>query len=184
MYTAPSRNETPKKVKVKPSAGKNGAFNGFFLEFFEAVKLKSGRSALDAAALRLQKEYEQVDEISGAGGWEDEKDEDLGDECLEEFHNELERCRDQVVRYALHGTPCHISEDASRSIKVPNCLSCGSERVFECQLMPALHKDLYDHRADKKRIHVKDWSTILIYVCPHECGENTFFEEAVCIEAL
>ncbi|XP_072488119.1 programmed cell death protein 2-like isoform X3 [Notamacropus eugenii] len=68
-------------------------------------------------------------------------------------------------RYSWNGQPLFITCPSSDATEIPSCSNCGSCRVFEFQLMPALVSMLKNTLLD---ISV-DFGTILIYTCQKSC---------------
>ncbi|XP_065063669.1 programmed cell death protein 2-like isoform X2 [Rhopilema esculentum] len=122
-----------------------------------------------------------------------------GDKTLHKFLKRLRRCREQCLRYNWNGRPVLLSDNVLQNQSlgsvppnVPACLHCGSERVFELQLMPALSSILkkYDmgvkgrstgqddgqegaslptEEMDQERL---DFGTVYIYTCSNSCIET------------
>lgn len=116
------------------------------------------------------------------------------DKTFYRFEKEIRHEPWQVIRYEWEGNPLlashlsHVDEFGGEvsfpfPIVVP-CTHCGSKRVFECQLMPAILSVLPVGQSDFLR-HIPrsnrepssmyatlemDWSTILIYSCSADCG--------------
>ena len=131
-----------------------------------------------------------------------------GDKMFHKFLKRLRRCREQCLRYNWNGRPVLLSDNVLQNqclgsvpSNVPACLHCGSERVFELQLMPALSSILkkYDMgvkgrstghndgqeaasvptgEVDQERL---DFGTVYIYTCSNSC-DKTDGDYAVPIE--
>ena len=82
---------------------------------------------------------------------------------------------------------------------VPRCSSCGSVRVFECQLMPNLinmlrgsweeekvtGRDAIKHafvRDNKDAKRGLEWGTCFVYSCEKDCRSDCWREEAVYVQ--
>ncbi|XP_051835682.1 programmed cell death protein 2-like isoform X2 [Antechinus flavipes] len=68
-------------------------------------------------------------------------------------------------RYSWNGQPLFITCPSSDATEIPTCNNCGSSRVFEFQLMPALISMLKSTLLD---ISV-EFGTVLIYTCQKSC---------------
>nr|XP_020840668.1 programmed cell death protein 2-like isoform X3 [Phascolarctos cinereus] len=68
-------------------------------------------------------------------------------------------------RYSWNGQPLFITCPSSDATGIPSCSNCGSCRVFEFQLMPALVSMLKNTLLD---ISV-EFGTVLIYTCQKSC---------------
>lgn len=114
-------------------------------------------------------------------------------EVDKEFLNFQDRIRlepEQVIRYTtnLNDQPLWISSEG-KDPKVPNCEYCGSERVFELQILPQLLFYLKPDRLqldiDKKNFEPMEWGTLIIYTCKNSCNsvdtghskESAYLEE-------
>lgn len=102
------------------------------------------------------------------------------------FRERLSRCPGQVLRYAYGGSPLWCSyppPDVSKAVRP--CEMCGTERVFEMQLMPGLLYLLSSHAeatpsetaaaggADGAAglLDSADFGVVSIWSCPNSCGE-------------
>ncbi|KAK1163398.1 programmed cell death protein 2-like [Acipenser oxyrinchus oxyrinchus] len=128
-------------------------------------------------AQRLLKEYqtrEGVDVqqlISCDGEGESEKYEKTkarhGDEIFLKFMKKISVCQEQVLRYSRKGQPLFITSPPSNVKQmVPCCRSCGSPRIFEFQIMPALVSMLKSINTDGLTV---EFGTVLIYTCEKSC---------------
>ena len=69
--------------------------------------------------------------------------------------------REQVLRYCWDNemAPLWPSEQNRLDKKdVPKCARCGSQRIFEFQIMP----QLFDYLEELRLV---DWETIVVYTC-------------------
>ncbi|KJE88747.1 hypothetical protein CAOG_00340 [Capsaspora owczarzaki ATCC 30864] len=90
------------------------------------------------------------------------------DECFEAFQKRVARDSEQVLRYQKGGKPLWISDVAQCAPgAVPRCLNCGTQRVFEFQIMPQL---LWILGVDNLDGNSLDWGTLLVYTCPNDCN--------------
>ncbi|XP_060771023.1 programmed cell death protein 2-like [Neoarius graeffei] len=140
-------------------------------------------------ANRLLKEYEEregvaVREIAcceGQGGEEayEKAKAKHGDAAFSSFMKRVSLCPEQVLRYSWSGTPLFIMAPPSNvNQMVPPCAHCGSPRVFEFQLMPALVSLLRSvHLSSELAV---EFGTVLIYTCRNSCwtsGSSSPLEE-------
>ncbi|KAB5565567.1 hypothetical protein PHYPO_G00243060 [Pangasianodon hypophthalmus] len=162
-------------------------FQSFYISVAEEADLV-GQNDL-AHANRLLKEYEEregvaVREVScceGDGGEEayEKAKAKHGDAVFSSFMKRISLCPEQVLRYSWSGTPLFIMEPPSNvNQMVPACAHCGSPRVFEFQLMPALVSLL--HSAHLSSELAVEFGTVLIYTCRDSCwtsGSSSPVEE-------
>lgn len=120
-------------------------------------------------------------EDSSKGGAADTKDifESSMDKSFLRFSDRLGHNPEQVLRYEFRGTPLLYSDtDAvakTTSSRFPRCDSCGSERVFELQLVPHAIAVLEDGREGiglGKDDGGMEWGTIILGVCAADCGTS------------
>lgn len=139
------------------------------------------------------------------------------DEIFSRFTKRVECEGKQSVRYELGGNPLPYQADAifqrlfpasqsaiARRVfspsSLPKCSKCGSDRVFECQLMPNLinvlgstipSKAISDEerrKAVEKELKERsgmEWGTVMIFSCAADCcpdGKEYFAEEEVLIQ--
>ncbi|KAI4894580.1 hypothetical protein NFI96_018800 [Prochilodus magdalenae] len=168
-------------------------FQPFYISVVEETDLV-GHNDLEHAN-RLLREYEEregvaVGEIGsceGEGGEEkyEKSEAKHGDAVFSSFMKRISLCPEQVLRYSWGGSPLFISETSSNvNQMVPPCAQCGSPRVFEFQLMPALVSLL--RSTDLSSELALEFGTILIYTCRDSCrtsGSNTPVEEFLFVQA-
>lgn len=96
-----------------------------------------------------------------------------GDITFQKFHKRLKRHTSQCVRYQRNGDPLFIKNNLP---VISPCAQCGSPRIFELQLMPALIH--YASQTWGKDIEL-DYGTVLIYTCQSDCekAESGFLTE-------
>ncbi|XP_036608726.1 programmed cell death protein 2-like [Trichosurus vulpecula] len=87
------------------------------------------------------------------------------DKIFYKFMKRISACREQILRYSWNGQPLFITCPSSDATEIPSCSNCGSCRIFEFQLMPALVSMLKNTLLD---ISV-EFGTILIYTCQKSC---------------
>lgn len=124
----------------------------------------------------------------GGGAAADTKDtfESSLDKSFLRFSTRLAHNPEQVLRYEFRGTPllysdtdavakmCSSSSSQTRT-RLPRCEACGSERVFELQLVPHAIAVLEDGREGiglGKDDAGMEWGTIVLGVCAADCGTS------------
>ncbi|NWU57128.1 PDD2L protein, partial [Dromas ardeola] len=142
---------------------------------------------------KLLKEYQQREGVdleqlmsesfAGEGGNEKyEKSEVKSrDHTFHKFMKRISVCPEQILRYSWGGQPLFITcPPANIDQGIPACGNCGSNRVFEFQLMPALVSML---RSDSD-LSV-EFGTALVYTCERSCwppNHQTPLEEFVFVQ--
>lgn len=91
-----------------------------------------------------------------------------GDKICYRFYKKLREYPDQLIRYSWNGEPLLIENELQLEIK--DCETCGSKRVYECQLMPGLINELKAIKKGSKMVF--DYGTILIYSCLANCTHS------------
>ena len=82
---------------------------------------------------------------------------------------------DQVLRYSFGAKrPLWVNSGNQMVGSPPVCESCGSQRVFEFQLMPQL---LFFLNIDSKEDTALDWSSLIVYSCEKSCSTNGLAKE-------
>ncbi|TIB80127.1 hypothetical protein E3Q22_02065 [Wallemia mellicola] len=150
--------------------------------------------------------------LQGAGGNSEleEFEKSMGngmDEAFEHFIKHVNYEPQQCIRYELGGTPlAYTNKDGVYkklfgganeasvanydTAKLPRCETCGSKRVFECQITPNIinlcnnttqnnnlseeerKKELEEALAGKSKGSTKadmEWGTIMLFVCENDC---------------
>lgn len=142
-----------------------------------------------------------IDNSNANDGTADLKDtfESELDKAFLRFSTRLEHNPEQILRYEFRGEPLlysygdeigkrlhrhqpgaassHVQttgEDDSVSANIPRCEYCGTQRVFEMQLVPHAISMLEDGR-EKLGLEATDdagmeWGTILVAVCAGDCA--------------
>ncbi|XP_066525358.1 programmed cell death protein 2-like [Hoplias malabaricus] len=168
-------------------------FQPFYISVVEESDLV-GYSDLEHAN-RLLREYEERERLavgdirSCEGGGGEEKYEKTeakhGDAVFSCFMKKISLCPEQILRYSWSGSPLFIAEPPSDMNKmVPACEHCGSPRVFEFQLMPALVSLL--RSTDISSELVLEFGTVLVYTCRDSCwtpGSKVPVEEFLFVQA-
>nr|XP_039264311.1 programmed cell death protein 2-like isoform X1 [Styela clava]XP_039264318.1 programmed cell death protein 2-like isoform X2 [Styela clava] len=85
------------------------------------------------------------------------------DKLFYKFWKTNQICPEQIIRYCHGGTPLHAKKSND---KIPICPDCGSLRVYEMQLMPALLPCL---QTDSFSL---EFSTVLVYTCSKNCSND------------
>ncbi|KFP24181.1 Programmed cell death protein 2-like, partial [Colius striatus] len=142
---------------------------------------------------KLLKEYQQREGVdleqlmsesfAGEDGNEKyEKSEVKGrDHTFHKFMKRISVCQEQILRYSRGGQPLFITCPPANIDKgIPACSNCGSNRVFEFQLMPALVSML---QSDSD-LSV-EFGTAIVYTCERSCwpaNNKTPLEEFVFVQ--
>ena len=96
--------------------------------------LTTASNAQDEASLMKVEEEEGDD-----GGDDDDKKINIKSQVEQSFQRRVALHPKQVMRYAYGGQPLWCTHPPPQeAVNIPCCESCGSQRVFEAQLMPAL----------------------------------------------
>ncbi|XP_037676218.1 programmed cell death protein 2-like [Choloepus didactylus] len=88
-----------------------------------------------------------------------------GDKLFYKFMKRIAACQEQILRYSWSGEPLFLTYPSSEVSELPVCSHCGSQRIFEFQLMPALVSMLKSNDLDLS----VEFGTILIYTCEKSC---------------
>ncbi|NXV33806.1 PDD2L protein, partial [Rissa tridactyla] len=142
---------------------------------------------------KLLKEYQQREGVdleqlmsgsfAGEGGNEKYEKSEIKsrDHTFHKFMKRISVCPEQILRYSWGGQPLFItSPPASIDQGIPACSNCGSNRIFEFQLMPALVSML---QSDSD-LSV-EFGTALVYTCERSCwppNHQTPLEEFVFVQ--
>ncbi|KAM8983146.1 programmed cell death protein 2-like [Ara ararauna] len=142
---------------------------------------------------RLLKEYQQREGVdleqlmsesfAGEGGNEKyEKSEVKSrDHRFHKFMKRISLCPEQILRYSWGGQPLFITRPPDNFNKcIPACSNCGSNRIFEFQLMPALVSMLQSDSG----LSV-EFGTALVYTCERSCwptDHRTPLEEFIFVQ--
>ncbi|KAL3128639.1 hypothetical protein CHM_4g2660 [Cryptosporidium hominis] len=101
------------------------------------------------------------------------------DRYLHNFSSEISKFPRQIIRYCFGGTPLY--SESPKKINIPTCKECGSNKVFEFQIISSIIYE-WENLFGEKDIFCKcssEWSTIIIYTCSKDC--NTEFSEETAI---
>ncbi|XP_029422505.1 programmed cell death protein 2-like isoform X2 [Nannospalax galili] len=112
-------------------------------------------------AQRLLQDYQQREGVcmeqllSQSSTNSDEKYEktqmNSGDQMFHKFMKRIAACQEQILRYSWSGQPLFLTCPTSEISEIPACGSCGGQRTFEFQLMPALVSMLSSADLDRLR---------------------------------
>ncbi|XP_010781408.1 programmed cell death protein 2-like [Notothenia coriiceps] len=152
----------------------------FFISVVEESELFGEEDELHHAQ-KLLREYERREGVSAGemededGGGGEEKYEKTkarhGDAVFSRFMKKISLCPQQILRYSRRGTPLFISQPPE-NMQVPRCGSCGGERTFEMQLMPALVSLLRGRKRrreeEEEEVEV-EFGTVLVFTCNNSC---------------
>jgi pre-rRNA-processing protein TSR4 len=144
---------------------------------------------------------EPMDEDGGGGGELKDTFESELDKAFMKFSTRLAHNPEQVLRYEFRGSPLlyshvdavgrrlHAHSDSngnarittvgggsSAGVNMPRCEYCGSERVFELQLVPHAISMLEEGREGVglgKEDAGMEWGTIILGVCARDCAPLT-----------
>ncbi|NXA06793.1 PDD2L protein, partial [Sapayoa aenigma] len=142
----------------------------------ELLKEYQQREGLDLAQIMSES-------FAGEGGNEKyEKSEVKSwDHTFHKFMKRISVCPEQIIRYSWGGQPLFItSPPADISQGIPACSNCGSSRVFEFQLMPAL-VSLLQSDSDLS----VEFGTVIVYTCERSCwptNHQTPLEEFIFVQ--
>ncbi|NXP13254.1 PDD2L protein, partial [Thinocorus orbignyianus] len=131
----------------------------------------------------LDLEQMMSESFAGEGGHEKyEKSEAKSrDHIFHKFMKRISVCPEQILRYSWGGQPLFITcPPADMEKGVPPCGHCGSSRIFEFQLMPAL-VSLLQSDSDLS----VEFGTAVVYTCERSCwpaNHQTPLEEFVFVQ--
>ena len=102
------------------------------------------------------------------------------DELTSKFWKKLNKMPHQIIRYNLNGSPLLNRTVDSLDKLLQPCSACGSKRIFEFQLMPALVSIL---KPCKRKVTPPEFATVLIFTCSKDCSSNqAVTEQAILLE--
>jgi len=168
-------------------------FTSFYLDAYPEELEKEDTTNANAGSSNVQ--YDTED--SGGGASEKDTFESSLDKTFQKFSDRVAQNPEQVLRYEFKGEPLLYSGTdnvASRFIVphgksgavrgMPRCEKCGSQRVFELQLVPGLIFQLEKDEAMDLEEGM-EWGTIILGTCVNNCGEAgkvSFREEWVGVQ--
>ncbi|NXG19932.1 PDD2L protein, partial [Grallaria varia] len=173
------------------AAGAAPAFRPFYIN---VVDEEDYTGCLDTDhADELLKEYQQREGVdleqmmaqsfAGEGGNEKYEKSKVKswDHTFHKFMKRISVCPEQIIRYSWGGQPLFITcPPASITQGIPACSACGSSRVFEFQLMPALVSLLQSDSG----LSV-EFGTAVVYTCERSCwpaNHQTPLEEFIFVQ--
>ncbi|XP_074896135.1 programmed cell death protein 2-like isoform X2 [Buteo buteo] len=149
----------------------------------EAVSSSLSREVECASQFQQLCLSEATDGFAGEGGNEKyEKSEVKSrDHTFHKFMKRISVCHEQILRYSWGGQPLFITCPPANIDKgIPACSNCGSNRIFEFQLMPALVSML---QSDSD-LSV-EFGTVIVYTCERSCwpaNHQTPLEEFIFVQ--
>ncbi|KFV39387.1 Programmed cell death protein 2-like, partial [Tyto alba] len=103
------------------------------------------------------------------------------DHTFHKFMKRISVCHEQIIRYSWGGQPLFITcPPANIDKDIPACGNCGSNRIFEFQLMPALVSML---QSDSDLL--VEFGTVIVYTCERSCwptNNQTPLEEFIIVQ--
>jgi pre-rRNA-processing protein TSR4 len=143
------------------------------------------RSSTPTIPENVQIDTEDTDGASSAAEGKDITESEV-DKAFLKFSTRLGHNPEQVLRYQFLGTPMLYSytdavgkrlretpSSVKSSSRIPRCESCGSERVFELQLVPHAISVLEEGRDNiglGEGQGGMEWGTVILGVCRKNCG--------------
>ncbi|KAK6443011.1 hypothetical protein LTR95_000724 [Oleoguttula sp. CCFEE 5521] len=132
---------------------------------------------LDPSALppgvRLLDAEPEGDGSSGSSKADASAFESVADKTFQKFSDRLAENPEQVLRYHFRGQPLLYSKADALGKTWPaamkRCGKCGSERVFELQLVPGAIVEL---EKEEEGFEGMDWGTVVLGVCGWDCAEG------------
>ncbi|KIV96897.1 hypothetical protein PV10_00711 [Exophiala mesophila] len=197
--TNPEKTSTPEPVTEPWPENSDfpSPYSSFYLDSsLEELEKEDTSKITEAHTSKTQ--YEAEDGAGGSGsGLEKDTFESSLDKTFQKFSDRIAQNPEQVLRYEFKGEPLLYSGNDNVSSRfvvphgksgavrgMPRCESCGSQRVFELQLVPGL---IYELEKDEA-MDLDDgmeWGTILLGTCVNNCGvpgQVTFREEWVGVQ--
>ncbi|CAB3360848.1 Hypothetical predicted protein [Cloeon dipterum] len=139
------------------------------LQAYQQSELGGGDVQIDVRKMK-------VEVAGGAETTGEQYEQDLpshGDAYAHRFLSRLKQNSGQVIRYGLGADPMLLKPLSKQKMR---CTHCGSDLVFEMQLMPPLLNSLsLLHDAERK--DVLDFGTVIVFTCPSACWDQRGFQE-------
>lgn len=169
------------KEPVPLSPDESPIFKPYYIEVCEEPEGSIDED--DGHAKELLMEYERVNgnPFNKVGNSVDSKKEvesyekDIpkhGDTSFFKFYKRISRLPSQVIRYCWNGEPLFISDATEQLGSLPNCQYCGSRKVFEVQLLPALVEGLKLNNNEGYGRAV-EFGTAIVFTCERSCWDDT-----------
>ena len=111
-------------------------------------------------------EYSKIDET-------DILDNYNNDVLTYRFYKKLKLASSQVIRYSWNQAP--LLNSSNINLDERNCNQCGSSKVFELQLMPALINYLRFENSNQLNL---DFASVLIFTCKQNCSIKMLTKES------
>ena len=175
------------RTETKPFTVFNEDANEFIQPYYLAVDLESQTEAsvkLDDHVNDLLKNYKEKNADSKSQSGTDEYSRIDETDILENYNNDVQTYRfykklslvaGQVIRYGWNQSPLLNSSNVKLD-ETLSCANCGSIKVFEFQLMPALINYLR-LRTNNEPLNV-DFATVLVFTCKQNCSVKMLTRES------
>ncbi|ETI29444.1 hypothetical protein G647_01897 [Cladophialophora carrionii CBS 160.54] len=171
-------------------------YPSFYLDAYPEELEKEQPSTIPVKNGESSKTHYDAEDSGTASNGKDDYDMTM-DKTFQRFSDRIAQNPDQVLRYEFKGEPLLYSgtDDVASRFTVPHgkagaprgiprCESCGSQRVFELQLVPGLIYEL-EKDEDLSLDEGMEWGTIIVGTCVNNCGETgavSFKEEWVGVQ--
>ena len=96
-----------------------------------------------------------------------------GDELVHKFISRVQQCPEQLIRYNLGASPLLLKSLTNKeSLSQQKCRYCGSDLVFEIQLMPHLSQRLVlaDFELNQTPVEI---GTVVVFTCSQSCWSTS-----------
>jgi pre-rRNA-processing protein TSR4 len=171
-------------------------FPSFYLDAYPEELEKEPAADISAKVGQSSKIQYDTEDSGGASSSKDDFESTM-DKTFQRFSDRIAQNPEQVLRYEFKGEPLLYSGNddvASRFVVphgkagaprgIPRCEHCGSQRVFELQLVPGL---IYEVEKDEDLglDEGMEWGSIIVGTCVNNCGdagEVSFREEWVGVQ--
>ena len=170
---------TPSEAPVPET----GEFSSFYIHVMEDSPITSTDSKLDQRAKDLWLEYQRrencdwnVKKPSKSGGDKESYEKagpSHGDELVHKFISRVQQCPEQLIRYNLGASPLLLKSLTNKeSLSQQKCRYCGSDLVFEIQLMPHLSQRLVlaDFELNQTPVEI---GTVVVFTCSQSCWSTS-----------
>lgn len=177
-------------------------FNEFEIvtENEEDVKKVRNAQVEEKQKALLDKYYQELEEEKESGEVdttefkEDDMPKNQHDEEFIKFQTTIDVDGNQVLRYTTSTTAkplWMIAKGKLESSDIPKCAHCGSERIFELQILPQIiyHLNVQRNLTSGNPEDEVDFGPLFIYTCKNSCNvnpeqEHTYSSGAYAIEFL
>ncbi|XP_038052461.1 programmed cell death protein 2-like [Patiria miniata] len=182
--STPSTQQTSKDSNSVLSRSRHHAFTGYFVNVFDEPSPCTSVTELTNHERELIADYQQregvdllewqeehlqmMSKVSSCEESYEKTSAKHGDKVFQRFAKRLQLCPEQCIRYSWNGTPLYLTSPSEGTL-IPSCPHCGSQRVFEVQLMPQLINALHD--ADQPGIQI-EFGVVIIYTCKANCWDD------------